>query len=298
MHIGVIVARFQTPFLHEGHQKLLQLVADTNDKTILFLGTNGITLTQNNPLSFEIRKQMVQSFLPNIDIYPLADTKDNTEWDSRLDQEIDLMTHKTLDIITLYGDRGSFIEGYKGKFKTQHANITVLDTSATKIRQEIGQKPLNTSDFRAGIVYAAYNKPSICYPTVGVAVIDWKKKRVLLGKKPNEKKFGFFGGFANADDKNLEATAKRTLDQQTTNQLETQNFRYIASTQINHWQYKTEKDVLLCIFFACDYLVKHATPDDQIAQTQWFDFGELNQETFESEHLPLFEALNHVLNRY
>ncbi len=37
---GVIIARFQTPFLHEGHKALIQSVKENHKKIVIVLGVS------------------------------------------------------------------------------------------------------------------------------------------------------------------------------------------------------------------------------------------------------------------
>ena len=47
--IGVVVGRFQVPYLHQGHLDLLETVQSRHKKVIIFLGMTSTLTTRNNP---------------------------------------------------------------------------------------------------------------------------------------------------------------------------------------------------------------------------------------------------------
>lgn len=54
---GVIIGRFQVPFLHQVHKELIETVVNNHNKTIIILGVSPIPCTIRNPLDFEGRKK-------------------------------------------------------------------------------------------------------------------------------------------------------------------------------------------------------------------------------------------------
>jgi len=54
--IGVIIARFQTPYLHEGHKAVLQTVTKNHNKTVIVLGISPLRGGRKNPLDFKQEK--------------------------------------------------------------------------------------------------------------------------------------------------------------------------------------------------------------------------------------------------
>ena len=53
--IGVIIARFQSPYLHEGHKALLESVKINHSKTIIVLGVSPVLGSRKNPLDYHTR---------------------------------------------------------------------------------------------------------------------------------------------------------------------------------------------------------------------------------------------------
>jgi nicotinamide mononucleotide adenylyltransferase len=58
--VGVIIGRFQTNRLHEGHINLISHVLSNHKKAILILGVSRVQNTKKNPLDFASRKAMIQ----------------------------------------------------------------------------------------------------------------------------------------------------------------------------------------------------------------------------------------------
>jgi len=58
--IGVIVGRFQTPFLHEGHWEIINYVTYKHPRVFVFLGQSPLKCTQNDPLDFNTRRAMIE----------------------------------------------------------------------------------------------------------------------------------------------------------------------------------------------------------------------------------------------
>ena len=143
--VGVIVGRFQVQKLHEAHLKLIQSVCNEHDKVIIFLGLSPVRVTQNNPLDFESRKQMILDKFPNTIVLYIKDTKDDEYWSNQLDGQISDIVGPNQTVV-LYGSRDSFINHYTGKYDTQEL-VQEVFVSGTEIRRSIGRKVMNTSEF-------------------------------------------------------------------------------------------------------------------------------------------------------
>lgn len=59
--IAILPVRFQNSYLHAGHKNLIDFAQDENDMVLIVLGTNPTRLTVDNPLSFDMRKEMIQT---------------------------------------------------------------------------------------------------------------------------------------------------------------------------------------------------------------------------------------------
>lgn len=286
--VGVIVGRFQTSELHDGHLQLIQSVIDRHDKVIIFLGLSPIPGTTRNPLDFEARKQMILSAFPNVSVLYIKDVPDDKAWSKRLDEQIKDLITPTQSVV-LYGSRDSFIPHYFGNFQVIELETPVY-YSSTEDRRKIGKSVKNSPEFRKGVIWATQNRYPTCFPTVDVAIIDYDKSRVLLAKKAIESKHRFVGGFVDPYDETFEDAAEREVREETG--LEIANLKYIGSAKINDWRYRSEVDKIKTMFFAAQYVYGSPTAMDDIDELRWFEFDEIKEDIIVDTHHPLIHLFH------
>jgi len=285
---GIIIGRFQVHELHKAHIDLIQSVCDIHGKVLIFLGLSPARVTRNNPLDFESRKQMILEKFPNVNVLYIKDTKSDEVWSKNLDQNIrDLIGPS--QTVTLYGSRDSFISHYKGKYNTQEL-VQEVYISGTEIRKNISKKVKNTPEFRAGVIWAAYNSFPKTYPTVDIAILNEKGDEVLLGRKPEEDQYRFIGGFAEPKSESYEEDAKREVMEEA-GDIEVGEMTYIGSYYINDWRYEYETDKVKTLFFVCTHSFGKPTAGDDIAEVRWFKLKTLSDDAFVDTHRCLFQAL-------
>ncbi len=282
--IGVIVGRFQVHELHPGHIQLVENVMARHRRVVVLLGVSPTLVTRNNPLDFVTRKEMLLQRFPNISVLAIPDMPSDHDWSIELDKR--LREACPVGSVLLYGGRDNFIRYYSGHFDT--ADLGEFGVfSGTEIRKEVSREVKSSADFRAGVIFAAYNQYTRVYPTVDVAVV--REDKVLLGRKPHEHSFRFVGGFTDATDDSYEVAAKREAMEETG--LELGNVRYAGSAKIDDWRYRNEEDKIITLFFIADYIQGNAEANDDIAMLRWFSRAELNDELVVAEHRPLLELL-------
>ena len=66
MKTAVIIARFQTPYLHEGHRQLISTVKENHEKLVILLGISPLTGSRKNPYDFYTREKMIKKDYPEI----------------------------------------------------------------------------------------------------------------------------------------------------------------------------------------------------------------------------------------
>lgn len=292
MKIGIIIARLQCPYLHEGHMALFQHVIERSDKVVLFIGGSETRLTINDPLPYEARRKMVEESFPDITILKMPDTKYDEAWDKSIDKTIDDIFH--YDDVVLYGSRDSFIDRYKGKHKVEEfPEIPCI--SATRIRSSLHGHVKDSVEWREGIIFAAAHKYPTSYQAVDIAIIDFYKGQILLGKKKGEPNFRFVGGFVDVKDDSLEMAAKREAKEEC-GDIETDDYRYIGSFRVDDWRYRKSNDGIMTALFCCHYIFGRVNPQDDISELQWFDLYNLNVDVLEPEHRPLYSQLIKYLN--
>lgn len=289
--VGIVIARFQVHELHEGHIDLIKNVCAEHEKVIVFLGLSPCMVTQNNPLDFESRKQMILEKFPNVNVLYIKDQADDNNWSKELDEKIGDLVGPNQTAV-LYGSRDSFIKYYSGSYATQEL-IQDIFISGSEIRKSISKKVKNTPEFRAGVIWAAYNQYPKVFPTVDVAIFNSDGNKVLLGRKPKETLFRFIGGFASTKDSSYEEDAIREVEEETGIVIDYPE--YIGSYLIDDWRYRNEKDKIKTLFFVATHVSGIPNASDDIAEVKWFDIKDLKEEDVVNTHKVLVRALNWYL---
>ncbi|MGN6420909.1 MAG: NUDIX hydrolase [Pseudobacter sp.] len=294
---GVIIARFQTPYLHEGHIYLLNEIKAKHNKVVVVLGVSPVKGSRRNPFDFYTREKLLKQFAPELVVLPLSDHPSDAVWSQQLDNL--LSSTFPMEMFRLYGSRDSFIPYYSGTMEVE-ALPEVGEHSATNIRDENGDKVLSSEDFRLGINYAYHSMYPKVYATVDIAVINEEKNEVLLGKKHRAAEWRFPGGFSDPEDLNFEAAARRELTEEC-GDLEVEEMQYIGSARINDWRYRKETDKIISLFFKTKFLFGNAKASDDLAEVTWFPISELatmkEQNRITPEHHVLVDLLIKNINR-
>lgn len=81
--VGVIVGRFMTHLLTEGHKDLIQTVLDRHERVIVFLGVSPVKNTTKQPLDFRSRKYMLEQEYPKLEVFPIHDNRSDETWSKK-----------------------------------------------------------------------------------------------------------------------------------------------------------------------------------------------------------------------
>lgn len=304
--IGVIIGRFQVHELHPAHKDLINKVIDTHPKVIVFLGVSPVLCSRRNPLDFVTRKEMLNAeYGSKISaILPIHDNRSDDKWSAEIDKRIKEVFPTGSAI--LYGSRDSFLPHYKGQFTTKEFETKVY-FSGTEVRHNVAQEIIASPDFRAGAIYAVYNQYPVVYSCVDVAIVRNTVKpsiehaefstddligqtEILLGRKPNEDKYRFIGGFVDIKDKDDYAACRREAFEETGATVEPYDF--VMSMQVDDWRYKNEKDKkIMTRLYLAKYISGPIAPADDIAEIKWFNITESFHDNIVPEHIPLINAL-------
>jgi bifunctional NMN adenylyltransferase/nudix hydrolase len=295
MKTGVIIARFQTPYLHEGHRQLIKQVSGSHNKLIILLGVSPIAGSRKNPYDYHTREKMIKKDYPEIIVLPVSDHPSDKIWSETLDNLLKSVFPS--EHFCLYGSRDSFIPYYSGKFETvelpEHG-----DYNATELRKQYADKVFDSNDFRAGILYAYYNQYTKVYPTVDIALFRNNRTEILLGKKAVNNKWRFIGGFSDPEDADYESAAKRELMEEC-GEMEITEMTYETSRKINDWRYRNEADKIITLLFSCDFISGSPAAQDDIIDINWFKLSDLPQMLTDGfisdEHHELFDFM---INKY
>lgn len=287
---GVIIARFQTPYLHQGHTYLIDEIKAKHNKVVVLLGVTPVKGSRRNPFDFYTREKLLKQYAPELVVLPLSDHPSDVAWSQQIDSLLGSAFPQ--EHFVLYGSRNSFAPYYSG-----HLPVELLpelgDHSATAIRDVNADKVLDSSDFRMGINYAYQNVYPKVYATVDIAVL--RNGQVLLGKKHNAANWRFPGGFTDPTDDSFEAAAAREL-QEECGELVMEAMQYVGTARIDDWRYRNETDKIITTLYKTAYISGEAKANDDIAEVAWFDLEMLNKISITPEHKPLVNMLLKNLN--
>lgn len=289
---GVIVGRWQVPYLHVGHLQLIEHVIDASEKLVLVVGEPAIYFTDRNPLPLEVRVQMLEEAFPQADIMSIRDNRSDELWSKNLDKILEPYVD-----VTLYGSRDCFIEHYKGKHKTELIPNT-YSVSGTEVRKRTGEtlpEIIDVLSFSEGIIYAIENRFPTVYPTVDIAVVKYDSgtcdHQLLLGRKEGSDKYCFIGGFVDPTDDSKEMAAARELSEEV-NYMDVHEIKYISSHKIDDPRYRGTKDGIMTSLFAAYYLSGTPVAADDICEVKWFDIKGFDINQLSEYHHVLFKALD------
>lgn len=129
---GIIIGRFQVPWLHPGHLHLIATSIRECDKTVILLGSRK-DIDEKNPYGIKYREEMIRKIFPHIEIYPLWDMDgDDPGWSDQVDTCIEKLLACQNPI--LYYSRDSFKEHYVGRLPLKEVE-EVPGFTGTKMRQ-------------------------------------------------------------------------------------------------------------------------------------------------------------------
>ncbi len=291
MTIGVIIARFQTPYLHEGHRALINSVRTNHNKTVIVLGVSPVLGSRRNPLDFHTRERMIKKEYTDLVVLPLPNHPIDAKWSENLDT---LLTHTFPGArFKLYGSRDSFIPFYSGRNTTEQLAETGSHSS-TILREKISDKTLDSEEFRTGIIYAYSNTYLKVYPTVDIAVFRNNKTEILLGQKSIDNKWRLLGGFSDPTDDSYEMAAKRELTEEC-GEIDVTPMHYEGSFRVADWRYLNEADKIITTLFSADFVSGEPKGSDDISEVKWFSLREVEEMMLvrltAGEHYPQLSAL-------
>ena len=291
--VSVVIGRFQVAELHLGHKSLIDIANRESDDLLILIGCREGEFTNKDPFDFEMRKQMIQNDYPQATIKSIFDTLSDDQWSKNVDEIIDEL-HPESRVI-LFGSRDSFIPYYLGKHLTQEIKHREFnDLSGSQERNYIKDNPTNSVDFRKGVIYANQVRFPVAYQTTDVAVLNKEKTKVILGRKPGNKYFQFIGGFVDPTDDSLEMAAEREVVEEVGG-IKTKNYQYIKSARMNDLRYQGQRDQIMTIFFAAEYVSGEPVADDDIEEVQWFDVSDI-ESVLASYHQEIGKSLKDFIN--
>lgn len=299
MNIGILVGRFQTPELTTGQLKVLNDFLNENyDFKGIILGIPVTKASAYNPLDFDSRRRMIEeSFPKKFQFGYVKDESDDFVWSNQLDYSIDLIlkqnkifSHRGEEFnIFIHGNKFDVISKYFGKYCTKEIENDYINSMEFQ-KEFVGKKVMDNASWRAGACWSANNRYPVAYHTVDCAIFDDLSFRyVWMGKKENENKLRFIGGFVDPNDDSAEFSAIREAEEETGLKCFVKD--YISSRKIDDWRYRNEADKIITTFYA---LVRgDGTPkaSDDIKEIYKVDVLNINEENIMPIHRGLLKDL-------
>lgn len=266
--VAVIVGRFQTPRLHDGHRFLIDLAKSKCQSLLIVIGENGGSASRVDPMDFDTRAVMLKSHYPEAIIATLKDHPVDRVWSERLDKIVE--SHFPQHEAILFGSRDSFLPHYQGKNKSREVKPKIR-ACATDLRNEVGLSPIDSDHFRAGVIYAASKQGfPTSFQTVDVVIRHSLEKKVLVGRKAGEDGWRFPGGFVDPEDLQLEHAAKREAKEEV-GDIEIDDVKYICSTRINDHRYRKSEHKIMTALFSGIYIYGQVKAGDDLDEVRWQD---------------------------
>lgn len=164
--VGVIVGRFQVPYLTKGHKWLIETAINKFDQVIILVGDTKTLLSgwkrmdSLDPFPFEFRKKTILKEYPGVLIQKFEDVGNVILWNQKLDNYLE-----SLDMGDYYmvGSRNSFLDNYNGKYKKYLLESPEQEISGTNLRNQVyeeAERPgfMPSEDFMKGIIWAVREK--------------------------------------------------------------------------------------------------------------------------------------------
>jgi bifunctional NMN adenylyltransferase/nudix hydrolase len=277
---AVLIARFQVAELSEKQIQLIARLSATHKRLLVVLEESPVPASKRNPLDVETRKLMLLESFPALQIQSLKPVSSMQKWSETLDKLIE--EQFAGEEVVIYGEEGMLDQRYFGVYKYQETTVEEEFASG-----EISDTWKSSTAFRKGAIHTVQSQYAKVNPTVDIAIIDGDK--LLLGRKPNQEKFRFIGGFADPADADFEQSARREAEEETG--LKVEEIRYAGSAKIDDWRYREEEDKIITTFFIAKYAGGTASPKDDIEELKWFEKEELKIDTFVEEHVVLYRML-------
>jgi bifunctional NMN adenylyltransferase/nudix hydrolase len=291
---GIIVGRFQVNDLHPGHMELFREVRGRHMRVIVFVGVSPTDMSRSNPLDFETRKKMIQAKFPEFTVLPMPDFESDELWSETLDKRIhDVVSWGD---VTLYGGRDSFVPHYTGGFKPVELCLH-YSLSGSEVREALTNTVMESSDFRAGIIYAANNlRPRVvtCVDIIIARDVVTEhhlplETKFLLAQKLGETGWRFVGGHAEAVSPNFESDAKREAYEETG--CDVNSIEYIGSSVIDDWRWRKDPDKIKTLVFLGWTSSALAKAADDVESVKWFTYENLTEDLIVPSHRPIFTLL-------
>ena len=288
--VGVVVGRFQTPILHQGHHAVIG-EADKHHKLCIVVGVRpSQPVTKSDPLDYPAREQMIKEEYPEATVLALPDQPTDEGWSESLDALIASLF--PFDKPTLYGGRDSFKGHYTGRNDVKEVDA-ISGISATSVRDVDGAKVENHESWRRGVIYAAHNRYGLIYPCVDIVVVrphpdGSGTHQALVGSRTNERgAHRLPGGHVDPRDTGALQAAQRELREETG--VETAEWTFIDNLRVKSWRDTPNGGVIFTSLYCAKLAFGPAKAGDDLDNVGWIPVEGLKALKWADDHAKLVE---------
>lgn len=292
MKIGVIIGRFQTPRLTDGHRHMIDTVLSENDMIVVMIGSTGLPRDTRNPLTFKEREHVLRQYYPSDKIYGILEIFDRPEdemWSLDVDTLLSKINHDKSEF-RLYSGRDGFSKYYSGKYEVVEV-LELKGKSATEIRSEYVSEENTVADerFAKGVITALSQQFPVAYSTVGCLVVNPETDEILFGRKSGETKYRLPGGFVDPSDNSIVDAAIRELSEEVKGISCAEEVLFLANFKVDDWRYRKSESKIFTNLFLFEYTGGMPVADDDLVELIWVNANELDS-------VDLVESHRHMLN--
>lgn len=287
----VVLAYFQNVNLTKQDQQYLQSLKPQGADMLAILDMKRGSCTSEQPLRPNQRKDVLRGHkrLFNLGIDEHLHIRDNERWSILLDEIIDKNMPIGATHIQFYA-ANSLADKYVGKHEvTRMEDIPGL----TDVSEPVMVKPSTSNDFRQGIMYAEQRRFPMVYSTVDIAIVNPEVDYVILGRKPNEKKWRFPGGFVDPTDNSKESAWCRELSEEIPGGVESYvtDIEYVGSCIVPDCRYPGKDKIMTTMFGAVMQLnPSELQAGDDLVEVQLFNIWNTDlKELMSEDHYPQLE---------
>lgn len=264
--LGVVIGRFQVAELSDGHRALLDRAFAESAEVLVLIGSTESVGTKRNPMPYRVRAKMLIAAYPQAMVHELPDHPSDGAWADTVDRAINAFLRGTVALY--FGHESGALQAYRDN--GAYSDIREVDVSGPhgeELRAAV--MPIDSADFRAGMIYQTQQQFPVSYQVIDVLVYRPDTDEVLFGRKANEPKgLGrLIGGFVDPGDSSLEVAVTREVSEECG--LSIGNIRYAGSATINDWRYRGGPESIKSAVFVVDRLWGHAGGQDDIAEVFW-----------------------------
>jgi len=292
----VVLGYFQNINLTKQDISYLQALRPENGTMMAILDVKRGACTAEQPLRPNQRQDILRGHKNIFDagVSEHLHIRDNERWSALLDETIDGAMPQDATHIAFFAAT-DLAHKYVGKY-----TVVSMDDipGLTDVSNPVPVKPSMSNDFRQGIMYSEQRRFPMVYSTVDIGLIDETCRFVLLGRKQNEKKWRFPGGFVDPTDNSKESAWHRELSEEVLGGVENfiSDVEYVCSNIVPDCRYPGRDKIMTTMFAAIvGFKVEDLKAGDDLVEVQLFRIGqELFDEMTEDHHPSLKSFLEWV----